>query len=55
MCKKQCRDQNGFQSHQKSSTHINNMRLFAQNPTNFIDDYSKKFEDQFFEILKKKY
>ncbi|KAL4493008.1 hypothetical protein ABPG72_020787 [Tetrahymena utriculariae] len=55
MCKKQCRDQNGFNCHLKSETHLYNMRQFAENPSEFLSSYSKEFENNFMDLLKKRF
>ncbi|EAS00028.1 KIN17 curved DNA-binding domain protein (macronuclear) [Tetrahymena thermophila SB210] len=55
MCKKQCRDQNGFNCHLKSETHLYNMRQFAENPSEFLSTYSKEFENNFMDLLKKRF
>ncbi len=33
MCEKQCRDENGFKCHTMSESHLRQMRLYAENPT----------------------
>ncbi len=30
------------------------VRVFAENPTSFIDSYSKEFDDAFMEVLRRK-
>lgn len=39
----------------KSSTHLGNMRLFAENPNDFIAEYSRNFERDFLELLSKRH
>lgn len=51
MCQKQCRDENGFKCHLSSDSHLRQMRVFSENPSNFIDDFSKEFERGYLEIL----
>lgn len=33
MCEKQCRDENGFKCHTMSESHLRQMRVYAENPT----------------------
>lgn len=52
LCAKQCRDENGFQQHCATEGHLRQMRLFGENPTRFVDDFSKAFEEGFLAVLK---
>lgn len=54
MCNKQCSDQHSFDRHSHSQTHIRNMQLFRDNPDKFTDDYSKSFESQYIDVLKRR-
>lgn len=54
MCQKQCRDENGHKCHCASEAHIRQMGVFAENPENFMNDFSKDFEKAFLTILKRK-
>jgi len=47
MCNKQCRDENGFQCHLKSDSHMRQMALFGQNSEKIIGEYSRQFETTF--------
>lgn len=51
MCQKQCRDENGFKCHTQSESHLRQMRIFAENPDNILDEFSKEFERGFLEVL----
>mmetsp|Transcript_19993 Transcript_19993/g.49993 ORF Transcript_19993/g.49993 Transcript_19993/m.49993 type:complete len:402 (+) Transcript_19993:36-1241(+) len=54
LCQKACRDENGFKCHQMSEAHLRQVRVFAENPDTFVDDYSVEFEQSFMEILRRK-
>ncbi len=54
LCEKACRDENGYKCHMMSEAHLRQVRVFAENPTSFIDSYSKEFDDAFMEILRRK-
>lgn len=49
VCHKQCRDDNGFQSHIKSPSHLRNISKVT---TKDIDKYSQQFEEDFLLLLK---
>eukprot|EP01038_Epipyxis_sp_PR26KG_P013437 gene13437-18016_t len=51
MCQKQCRDENGFKCHTASEGHLRQMRVFAENPHNILDEFSREFERGYLEIL----
>ena len=55
MCKKQCKDQNAFQQHKKSSHHQQQMMDFHENPQEFIEVFSEDFERKFTENFRIKY
>ncbi|EFJ16736.1 hypothetical protein SELMODRAFT_271534 [Selaginella moellendorffii] len=55
MCRKQCRDQNGFKCHCESEGHIRNMELFAEKGDQLIEEYSQRFEDKFMEYMRRCY
>jgi DNA/RNA-binding protein KIN17 len=55
MCQKQCRDQNGFKCHTQSEAHQRQLLLFADNPGKFLGSFSKEFEDDFVNNLKRAY
>ena len=42
MCQKQCRDENGFKCHTTSESHLRQMRLYAENPTQMMEDFSNE-------------
>eukprot|EP00803_Ostreobium_quekettii_P005824 evm.model.scf_128EXC.13 EVM.evm.TU.scf_128EXC.13 scf_128EXC:99599-100813(+) len=53
LCRKQCRDENGFKCHQMSDSHRRQFELFGHNPERFVDGYSEEFEEQFLDHLKR--
>lgn len=55
MCQKQCRDENGFKCHTTSESHQRQLLLFADNPTKFLDGYSKEFEQEFMTLLSRQF
>lgn len=55
MCQKQCRDENGFKCHTMSESHQRQLLLFAENPDEYIDDFSGKFLDDFMTLLKRRF
>jgi DNA/RNA-binding protein KIN17 len=54
MCQKQCRDENGFKCHTSSESHQRQLLLFADDPNQFIDTFSKEFQDDFLKLLKRR-
>jgi DNA/RNA-binding protein KIN17 len=42
MCRKQCKDDNAFQQHKRSSQHQQNMLDFNEDPAFFIERFSKE-------------
>ncbi|KAL5013476.1 hypothetical protein ScPMuIL_007746 [Solemya velum] len=55
MCQKQCRDENGFKCHMMSESHQRQLLLFAENPDEYIDTYSKEFMDGYCELLSRRF
>lgn len=55
MCKKQCRDDNGFKCHLASESHQRQAMIVSQNPEQFVGEFSKQFADGFMYILKTRY
>lgn len=55
MCRKQCKDQNGFKCHCNTEHHKQMMKLLSENPQYFIEQFSEKFETSFLSLLKGKY
>merc|ERR1719253_797299 len=55
MCQKQCRDENGFKCHRMSDGHQRQMELFGQNPHQFMDDFSKEFDEGFMKLMSTQY
>lgn len=55
MCQKQCRDENGFKCHMMSEAHQRQLLLFAENPDEYVDSFSKEFEDGYCELLKRRF
>lgn len=51
MCRKQCRDDNGFKNHCLSESHIKNMKHFAQHRGRIIAGNSQIFASGFIRIL----
>ena len=54
MCQKQCRDENGYKCHCLTEAHIRQMQVFAENPEDFMSEYSQEFEKGFLAILRRK-
>lgn len=55
MCKKQCRDDNGFKCHIMSESHQRQALIVCENPEKFVSQFSKEFMDGFLYILKTRY
>ncbi|KAH9494684.1 hypothetical protein Btru_020198 [Bulinus truncatus] len=55
MCQKQCRDENGFKCHLTSESHQRQLLLFAENPDQHIDGFSKDFETEYLELLRRRF
>ena len=55
MCQKQCRDANGFKCHAMSEGHLRQMEIFRQNPGKMMDEFSKKFENGFINLLSRRW
>ncbi|CAG8554771.1 11064_t:CDS:10 [Acaulospora morrowiae] len=55
MCEKQCRDENGYQCHIRSESHLRQMDLLKENPTMYIQGYSKQFHDDFVKLLSRRW
>jgi hypothetical protein len=53
LCQKQCRDENGFKCHQSSDSHMRQMELFGMNPQGMVEQFSREFEEDFLEHLRK--
>lgn len=51
MCKKQCRDDNGFKNHCMSESHMKNMKHFSQHRGSIIASNSQIFASGFIRIL----
>ncbi|KAI9493139.1 domain of Kin17 curved DNA-binding protein-domain-containing protein [Zychaea mexicana] len=51
VCEKQCRDENGFKCHVNSESHQRQMLLVAENPGQFMHNYSDQFKKDFLAIL----
>ena len=51
MCKKQCRDDNGFKNHCLSESHMKNMKHFSQHKGSIIASNSQIFSSGFIRIL----
>lgn len=55
MCKKQCRDDNGFKCHIMSESHQRQALVVSENPEQFVNEFSKQFLEGFMYILKTRY
>jgi DNA/RNA-binding protein KIN17 len=55
MCQKQCRDENGFKCHLTSESHQRQLLLFAESPDKHIDEFSKDFETEYLELLRRRF
>jgi len=55
MCKKQCRDANGFKCHKTSEGHIRMMRIFRENRSTILDNYSREFEKCFMDLVRRRW
>jgi len=55
MCQKQCRDENGFKCHQTSDSHLRQMRIFAEDPSSVMSNFSTEFEEYFIETLSRRH
>lgn len=55
LCEKQCRDENGFKCHRQSEQHKLQMDILLQNPQQFMDEYSREFEDSFMHLMETRY
>lgn len=53
MCQKQCRDANGFKCHITSESHQRQLLLFGENPGKFLYEFSKEFERDFTDIIRR--
>ena len=51
MCKKQCRDENGFRNHCNTEKHLREMEKFSADSKNYIDRFSKEFEKNYLDVL----
>src|SRR5690606_3706185 len=45
-------DANGYKCHVNSESHLRMMKVFSENPTTFIEQYSKEFEKTFLDLLR---
>lgn len=55
MCKKQCRDDNGFKCHIESEAHRRQALIVSEDPEKFVSEFSKEFMEGFMFILKARY
>ncbi len=53
MCQKQCRDANGFKCHISSESHQRQLLLFGEKPGKFLYEFSREFERDFMDILRR--
>jgi len=55
MCKKQCRDANGFKCHKTSEGHQRMMKIFRENRSSILDNYSREFEKCFMDLVRRRW
>ncbi|RHZ49124.1 hypothetical protein Glove_529g52 [Diversispora epigaea] len=55
MCQKQCRDENGYQCHIRSESHLRQMDLLKENPSMYMQGYSKQFHEDFVKLLSRRW
>lgn len=55
MCKKQCRDDNGFKCHIMSESHQRQALIVSEDPEKFVNEFSKQFMEGFMYILRARY
>jgi len=55
MCKKQCRDANGFKCHKTSEGHQRMMKIFRENRSTILDRFSKEFESGFMDLVRRRW
>lgn len=55
MCSKQCRDENGFKCHLTSDSHLRNMKVFRDNASGILDDFSSEFEKVYVDTLRRRH
>lgn len=55
MCKKQCRDDNGFKCHIQSESHRRQALIVAEDTGKFVDQYSQEFLEGFMYLVKTRY
>lgn len=53
MCGKQCRDENGFQNHSRSESHLRQMMIFLEHSGSIIDEKSREFEKAYMDIVRR--
>ncbi|KAK1397354.1 DNA/RNA-binding protein Kin17, conserved region [Heracleum sosnowskyi] len=53
MCRKHCRDENGFKCHCLSESHQRQMEVFGQNPDGVIESFTEEFQTAFLEHVKR--
>ena len=55
LCRRQCKDENGFKCHINSESHQRKVREYANNPVEHIEKASREFEAKFVQLIKTKY
>lgn len=53
VCQKQCRDANGFKCHTQSESHVRALQTVSEKPQQFINNFSKEFQQDFVNLLKR--
>lgn len=55
MCKKQCRDANGYKCHLTSESHQRQLLLVAEDTDKYVREFSRDFENNFLQVLKNQF
>merc|ERR1712216_1059419 len=50
-----CRDENGFKCHLTSESHLRQMKIFAENAGDFLDSFSRDFEQAYLDTLRRRH
>lgn len=55
MCQKQCRDANGFKCHKMTEGHQRMMKIFLENQSTILDNFSKEFESAMMSLIRRRF
>lgn len=55
VCEKACRDENGYKMHIQSESHMRQIAALGSNAGKVIDDFSKRFQDEFVSLLSRRF